>query len=171
MKKFLIGLFISGNVLAAALPNQIPTTDFAFALDRQFSPAQAFKQLLGTRTLRAHTTGYGTWDFALTGGANGTANLGLKLPAGAILRYVFFDVITAVAPAGTRISFGLLSATDIKGATAAGSWTGRVAATQTGAVANFLKATTSSTQIFATLSGSTATAGKIRVFADYVLSE
>lgn len=170
MKKFLIVMLVASGVYAAAPANTVPTSDFAFALDHQFSNAAAAKLSLGTRVYRSHTTAFGVLDIAAQSGANGDYTVGIQLPAKAILRQVFFDTITAVAPAGTSIAWKLLTSSDIKTATAAGSWTAQVAGIQTGAVAQFLK-TTSATDIKATLSGSTATAGKIRIFADYVVSE
>lgn len=169
MKKFLLAMLLGVSAFATAPASTIPTTDFKFAIDRWMGPT-AFNQSLGTRVYRSHTTGYGTWDFAVNGGANGAATVGLLMPAKAIVRQVFFDTITAVAPAGVSISWGMNSATDIKTAQAASVWTGQVAGIQTGAVAQFLKAT-AATNISATLSGSTATAGKIRIFVDYVVSE
>lgn len=169
MKKFLFALLMAGSAFGVNPASTIPTSDFAFSVNRWMGPT-AYNQSLGTRVFRAHTVGYGTLDFSKQSGANGDVTVGLLLPAKAILRRVFFDVVTAVSPVGTSIAFNLLTSEDIKAATAAASWSGQVTGIQDGTTTHMLK-TTSATNVVATLSGSTATAGKIRVFADYVVSE
>lgn len=170
MKKFLAALLVSTSVFAAAPVNDVVSTDDAFALNTQMGPA-ALQRSLGTQLLHSHTTAYGVLDCSKQACAiGGTYNVGILLPAKAILRQVVFNTVTAVAPSSVSVAWQLLSANDIKTATAASSWTGITAGIQTGAVANMLK-TTTATQVQAVISGSTATAGKIKVFADYVISE
>lgn len=173
MKKiFLSALLLLGTVsaLATAPANTVMTSDNAFQIDRWMGPV-ALANSLGSRLYRAHTVAYGTLDCKAQSCAAGDLTLGMLLPAKSIVLQVFFDVITAVTPSGTSIAFKLLTSADVKGVTAAGSWTSQVAGIQDGTVTHMLKVGTSATNLKATISGSTATAGKIRVFADYIVSE
>ena len=64
------------------------------------------------------------WDFAVNGGAVGTANLDLLLPAGAIVTGGFIHVLEAVTTSASgTLSVGLNTTTDLLAATAAGSLT------------------------------------------------
>jgi hypothetical protein len=64
------------------------------------------------------------WDFAVHGGAVGTANLDLVLPANAIIVRAYAHVLTAITTSASgTLSFGLNSTTDLLAATAAGSLT------------------------------------------------
>ncbi len=95
----------------------------------------------------------------------------MQLPAKSIIRRVFFDTVTAIAPSGTSLAWQYLSAGDLKGTTAAGSWTGRMDGIPDGTAAAMLKGGSSAADVKVVLSGSTATAGKVRIFVDYVVSE
>lgn len=171
MKKFLFAtlMILSTNTAFGVLTgtaNTVPGTDFAYALDRQFSPAQAFKQSLGTRVLHAHSVAYGTWSAALGGTSGKSYLVGITLPTKSIIRKVFTDPITNPL---TNVSFGVSTAGDLKSVTS--TWTGLADGTPDGTAANMVKVTSPSNQIFASITGSTATSGKIRIFVDYVLSE
>jgi hypothetical protein len=67
---------------------------------------------------------YQIWDFAVNGGAVGTANLDVLLPEGAIVTGGFIHVLTAVTTSASgTLSFGLNTNVDLLAATAAGSLT------------------------------------------------
>jgi hypothetical protein len=64
------------------------------------------------------------WDFAVHGGAVGTVELDLLIPANAIITKAYAHVLTAVTTSASgTLSFGLNSTTDLLAATAAGSLT------------------------------------------------
>lgn len=168
---FALLMLVTSAAFGAAVPNGIPTaTGFAFSIDKYMGPT-AYNQTLGTRVYRAHTTGFGIWDFAVQGGAPATYTVGVQLPPKAIIRKVFFDTVTGVTPTGTSLAWQYLNAGDLKTTTAAASWTGRQDGIPDGTAANMLKGSTTATDVKVVLSGSTATAGKVRIFVDYVVSE
>jgi len=172
MRALLLSLIGASTLFAASAPvNQVPSAADEFALNRQFSPAQAQKRSLGTKLRQAHNIAVGTWDYSVSGyDSNGDKSVGISLPSGAIIKKAYFDVVTQPTPSGVSIAIKAQSAGDLKTTTAASSWTGRVDGALDGAVANFIKLTADRV-VYATLSGSTATAGKIKVFVEYILSE
>lgn len=171
MRKILVtlALFV-GTAFAAAPASEVPTAATAFQLDRWLGPA-AFNNKLGTKLRQAHNTAVGVYDFAnFNTGVNGSYGVGITLPDNAIIRRAFFDVITAPQPANLKIEFTAQTTGDLKASTAAGSWTGIVDGELNDSIAEYVKLTADRT-VVATLLDSTATAGKIKVYIDYVLSE
>lgn len=128
--------------------------------------------VVGTKLKQAHNTAVGILDYSLVGGAIGDLAVGITLPNKAIVRKAFFDVITQPTAGGAAtVAFKVQSGGDLKTATAISSWTvGRVDGALDGAVANFIKLTAART-VYATVAASALTAGKIKVFVDYVVSE
>lgn len=174
MKNFVAlfaALLIGNAALAAAPSSQVPTTSQEYQWNRFLGPT-ALATLLGTKLKQAHTTAVGILDYSLVGGAVGDLSTGITLPNKAIVRKCFFDVLTQPTSGGSAtIAFKVQSAGDLKTATAIASWTvGRVDGALDGAVANFIKLTAERT-IYATVATAALTAGKIKVFCDYVVSE
>ena len=117
------------------------------------------------------------YDYAVDGGAIGSINLGAIIPDKAIITRTFYDVITTFTTAGAdagTIALTSEGAGDIKAAIAvsdAGNpWdAGRHDGIQAGAVANFIK-TTAARQLVLTIAGQVVTAGKLVLFAEYIVS-
>lgn len=137
-----------------------------FDLDRA-SGTIFLKHRVGTRLVEAHNTAYGQYDFSKQGGAIGSYDSGIHLPNGAIIREVFFDVITAgtTSLSGT-VSFDANSTGDLKAALAAASWTGKVAGIPVYTAASMVKLTAARTLLFSIATGA-LTAGKINAYVDY----
>lgn len=160
-------LFAASVSFGAAQQSIVPTANAAYELNRTSSAAHKYSA--GSVLKEAHNTAVGVWDYSLTGGVAGAYSTGITLPAKSIIRKVFFDVVTSPTSAGGTIAFHAVSANDLKTATASASWTDRVDGALDGAVANFIKITSAKT-VYATLV-STYSAGKIKVFVDYTVSE
>lgn len=119
----------------------------------------------------------GEYDFSVSGGTAGTISLldeageAVKLPDNAIVTNAFIDVITQPTSSGTpSISVGLVSTTDIKGATAIASFTGLIDGVPDNTAANMIK-TTSEQTLDMTITGPDLTAGKFFVLVDYIVTE
>lgn len=146
----------------------VPTAIGAFEMTR--SPqGSAYKNQLGYVLREAHGVAVGVWDYARTGGAAGDHAVGIDLPAKAIVKKVFFDVVTTPVGVSSTIAFKVSGAGDLKTATATGTWTGMVDGALDGAVANFIKLSTAKS-VYATIA-SAYSAGKIKVFVSYSVSE
>jgi hypothetical protein len=173
MKKFFAlftALFVGSAAFATAPSSQVPTTSQVYQWNRFMGPV-AFSTELGTKLQQMHRTAVGTLDFSLVGGAVGDLAVGITLPIKAIVRRVFFDVVTPPTSGGSAtIAFKVQSAGDLKAALAIASWTGIVAGIPDGTTATMIKAT-AERQVYATVATAALTAGKIKVFVDYVVSE
>lgn len=146
----------------------IPGPQAQWSFDHQMNTV-GLTHLLGTRLLEAHSVAYGAYDFAKQGGATGTYDSGITLPKGAVIREVFFDVITAgTTSASGTMSFGANTTTDLKAALAAASWTGIVAGIPVFTAATMVK-TTAVRNLVWTIATGAFTAGKVNVYVDYVL--
>jgi hypothetical protein len=106
-----------------------------------------------------------------SGGAAGDHKVGILLQNKSIVRKVWYDVVTAPVGVGSTIAFKMNNAGDLKTATATASWTSRVDGALDGAVANFLKCSTAAGCNLVATVASAYSAGKIKVFVDYVVSE
>lgn len=175
MKKFIALFLFLASALAGAtnfpalhgvlLP---PGPDALYGLNQQ-AGAIFLRHKLGTRVVEGHTTAYGAYDFSKQGGAIGSYDSGIHLPNGAVIRQVFFDVITAgTTSASGTVSFDANSTGDLKAALAAASWTGEVAGIPVGSAATMVKLTAARTLYFSIATGA-LTAGKINAYVDYVL--
>lgn len=120
----------------------------------------------------------GEYDFAVDGGATGTillrdVNTGqrIELPVGAIVTKSFIDVQTpcTTSDAGTVAITTGQTAADILAATPAASVTGIIAGVSTGSAAN-MKKISSTAKNPAVVIANNLTAGKFRVYMEYVLS-
>lgn len=179
MKSFLIAiLMLSSTAFGIAPTNNVPTSSDAFALDRGMGPT-AFIRRLGTKLLQAHSVAYGTYDIGTSstqqsGAANASYNVGIDLPVGAIIRNVWLRQVTAFSPAvGASVGLGINTVGDLKAAASSAAWTGTMAGVPDNTTTNSIVVTTGSTQIFVSVgagAGSTLTAGKVKVFVDYVVT-
>jgi hypothetical protein len=166
-------LLCSVFLLGVAPTNQVPSSSDAYKLDHWMGKP-AFDIRLGTKLRESHKVATGVWDFALVGGTAGatTLDVGIKLPDNAIIRNAVFETITSVTTGGTtEVCFQTgESACDLEPWTDSGSWSGYTQGTPDDDIANYVKLT-AARDIKAAISGSNATAGKIRVYLDYILSE
>lgn len=140
------------------------------------SPGAMLKHQLGTRavsqTIRIAKAKY---DFAVQGGAVGTGNLvgengqPVVLPNKAVIVDCLIDVLTqgATSASGT-LALTSNGAGDLKGATAAASYTGRVACVPVGTAATAIKLTADRTLTYTIATGA-LTNGKLWVYVYYIL--
>lgn len=121
----------------------------------------------------------GTYDFARDGGAIGSISLKdsitgmpISLPAGAIVTKSYIDVETpcTTSASGTLALSTGQTAADILGATAAASVTGILAGVSVGTAATMKKISSSAKTPVAVIATGALTAGKLRVFMEFVVS-
>lgn len=170
MLKIVLSLLILPIIAMATI-----TADQEFALNRMNSVAK--KHSLGTLLQRNVNVVVGKYSYAVQGGSS-AADINLltdltdthstiSLPSGAIIRRVWFDVVTA--PSGASLAFTIQSAGDAKAALAAGSWSGQVEGIPLGTTATMIKLTAARVPKL-TLTG-TGTAGKVNEYIEYVLGD
>lgn len=119
-----------------------------------------------------------TYDFAVDGGAIGAIGLGAWVPDNAIIVDSMIDVITTLTTAGAdagTIAVSVEAANDIVAAIAVSDvsnpWdAGLQAGIPVGTVATAIK-TTAKREITATIAVQAVTAGKFKVYLQYLLSE
>lgn len=113
-----------------------------------------------------------TYDFSVNGGASvADIGLGSSLPSKAIITRSYIDVVTAPVGPGATVAFKTESAGDVLAATAITSLgVGRVEGVSTGTAAT-MKKTTAARGVVMNVANSSLTAGKIRVYIQYVMSE
>ena len=113
-----------------------------------------------------------TYDFSTMGGATGSSiHLGQSLPSGAVITKSFIDVITA--PAGTGASLVVSTGEaygDVKALTEIPDFTGSLDGVSTGA-ASLFKPVTAERGIYVDVIQANLTAGKFKVYLQYVMSE
>jgi len=117
-----------------------------------------------------HTARF-TWDFDEHAGAIGTASLGVKLPANAIIRQNFFHSETTPVSAGAgTMAFSCEDANNLFSAAAITGWTAgtfQAGAASDGAVGNMVDDIAAECEITATIASAVYTAGKVVGFVDY----
>lgn len=172
--KILIAMLLGCTSAFAAAPvSNVPTAASTYDLNR--TTAAAYKHSLGTKVKEAHTTAVGVYNFSATGGAVGTHSVGITLPAKAIIRNVFTDEVTNVTTSASgTLSFVVIpgngSTTVLKSDLAAASWSGIQAGVPDNTVSKMIKPTAASS-VLALIKTGALTAGKVKVFVDYVISE
>lgn len=172
--KFLIALALtlSAVIFGATLEKSVvPTANMEYQLNKQWGPLP-FKYSLGKVLKQSHNTAVGVLDFA-RGTLSGSVDTGITLPSKAIIRNSFIDVITQPTSGGaTEIGFTAQTAFDLYGRTAKASLTTGIkdGVVEDGTEAGYIKLTAART-VYAVVSGSALTAGKIKIFVDYVVSE
>lgn len=175
--KILLTLALLASAAGHAATPTIPTAAFQTAINKYLTPANALKYSLGTVIRQSHRA-ICQYSFAIQGGATTTVNLkqldgvsNCTLPTKAIIWDGLIDTVTAITSVGSpTIAIGANTTTDLKGATASASYSGVTAIVPVGTAATAVKLTAERT-ITATIAASAVSAGKFRVFLDYVLSE
>jgi hypothetical protein len=164
MRLFLLLALVSVNAFASPASSFVSSGDAEY-LNRMHSAAAKAK--LGTK-LRQHGVAVAVYDYSKDGGAVGTLSLPVKLPLGAIITDVKFDVASTVSSLGSAtIAFGANTTTDLKGATAFASWTGIVAGVPVGSAATAVKLT-NDRAVTMTIATAALTSGKINALVEYV---
>ena len=152
--------------------SKVPTANTEFLLNKQMG-AVGLKTHLGTVIRQAHNTAVGEWDFTKQGGGPGAISIGVTLPNNAIIRNVIADVIIAPTSAGaTELNLTAQSAADLmarvpKGSLSIGKYQGLP---DFATIGDQIKLTGQAV-VSVHLTGEVATAGKIKYFIDYVVSE
>lgn len=122
-------------------------------------------------------TAMATYDFEEHGGAISAIGLGVTIPDNAVIIRAWYDVLTTCITAGAdagSLAISVEGADDIVAATtvvAGGNvWdAGLHEAIPTGTIANSVK-TTGAKEVIATIAVQAFTAGKLRVFFEYVVT-
>lgn len=183
MRKYFESLYLALILLALGASNvwALSASDVGNAEHKlnQASAQAMVETQLGTTLFREqiHTL-KATYDFAKQGGAVSAIQLlgpdgkAAVLPKGAIVRDCLIDVLTApTSGGGATIALGTgQAATDLKAATAIGSYTGLVTCVPVGTAATAIKLTADRTPT-ATIATAALTAGKINVLIHYELSD
>lgn len=173
-----LALFMALVATASTPVNVVPTAAMEFDVNRNLGPV-GYKYSLGKVIRQGHNTAVGVFDVTQQGygvAATSTSyDTGIHLPTKAIIRRVLFDVVTApvLTLGSVQIGFTSNAALDLKALTALGTWTGELDGIPQGTTSNNVKLTAART-VYAVISSSsvgTLTAGKIKVFVDYVVSE
>lgn len=174
----MLGMFIAVVASASTPVNVVPTASFEFDVNRNMGPV-GYKYTLGKVIRQSHNTAVGVFDVAQQGpgvAATSTSyDTGIHLPSKAVIRFVFFDTATALTNTLGRVQVGFQaeSSVDLKTLTTYSTWSGRQAGVPDGTVGTMVK-TTAARTVYAVVSSSsvgTLTAGKIKIFVDYVVSE
>lgn len=181
MKKILLAFLITAGAFGAI------SADKQYKLNQYLGSVGSQTQL-GTLIAEGGQTGYSrdghqsaqlliaTYDFAVNGGASGASiHLGVSLPSKAIIRRTYLDTVTPVASSGASIEISALNRGDIKNPFLASIL--NVADQQTDGYSTgtvgLMKKITSATPrgIFFGINAGTITAGKVKIFIEYVVSQ
>jgi hypothetical protein len=144
------------------------TTEEKFLLDRM--NAVAGKVGLGTLLNKCKNIVKVTYDVAVNGGAVGSILLGTKIPSGAIVTRVFYQIKTAFTSTGNNgtLALSLQSAGDVLAAVDADTLSGIGSGIQDDAVANML-ALTAERELTAVVATNALLTGKVDIFVEYVV--
>jgi len=142
-----------------------------------FSEKPTGQVLLIPRERRQETTGNsGLYDFSVDGGAQGSITLG-RIPDNASITLAKYEILSAFTSDGAAtVAFGVKTndATGIKGATAFNHGDYAVGfhdAVPDGTATNFTAKTTAERKIIMTIATADLTAGKVRVWWDYIIGD
>ena len=127
----------------------------------------------GADGLNAKRIARATWDFAVEGGTKDTdIGLGVTIPDNAQVLRTWYEVITGMTSSGGNgtISFGVEAAGDILAPVDADTKSGLNDGIQDGTAANAVK-TTAAKELIARIGTEDLTAGKVILFAEYVVTE
>lgn len=154
------------------------TGEEEFALNRLSGVAK--KYALGTLLAKNLNMVVGKYSYAVQGGAVGSINLlrdlndtssTVIIPSGSIVKQAYIDVLTTPTTSlGGSLAVQIQSNSDIKGNTAAASFTGLMAGTPVGSAATMIKLTAARTLHMGIASGA-LTAGKFNVYVEYALGD
>lgn len=173
MKAIILSLLLGCVTTFAATPvSKVPTAAAEFDLNR--ANAASYKHNAGTVLRQAHTTAVGVWDYSQQGGTVGNHAVGISLPANAIIRNVFTDEVTNVTTSASGgLDFILAGASvghELTLNRAASAWAAQQAGKPDGTVTNMVNPTVA-TSVLARITTGALTAGKVKIFVDYVVSE
>ncbi len=176
MKKFLVLATVALFATSAFAVNN-DTSPFQPEVIQRFKKDEA---TLATNTSQIATLQGGLpqiavadYDFAVNGGAISTINLGVTLPAKALVKQVWFYVVTTPTSGGTpgvtlfcEDAGNLLASTDVT------TWsTGNIkAGAATGTAATMVAAIAAQCNISLGIATATLTAGKFRAYIEYTLT-
>lgn len=110
------------------------------------------------------------WDFSVDGGAVGTFDLGVDLPAGAIVTSVVCDALTAATSGGSMTAQLKAGATALTDATAKASLTGVATQALASSATAIKPSDTATSRLSLALATAAATAGKLMYTVTYVVS-
>lgn len=177
MKKVLIAAGIVSMIAIGAI-----STDKKYKLNHYMGKT-AEEVALGTLVQQGGTTDLAqdgveplkmvvaTYDFSVSGGSSAASiDLGQLLPSGAVVRRSFLDVITQPVGSGASVRITSEASGDILASSAVSGLTiGRTDGVSTGSVAN-MKKMTASRELYLEVFNHDLTAGKFRVYVEYVMS-
>lgn len=176
MKKFLLMFLVTGIAFGAI------STDKKYKLNN-FMGAVGRQVALGTLVDEGGTWNLskdgvsplkvvqGTYDFSTKGGTSVVdIDLGVSLPDNAVLVRSYIDVITQPVGTSAQVKLTLESSGDVLDATSVASLTGIVEGVSTGSAAN-MKKMSNNRDLIMNITGNALTAGKFKVYLEYVMSE
>ena len=138
----------------------------------EIGPSKRDQAVLNEGGVRCESVLY---DFSNDAGAVGTIDFGRKLPAGAIVTDIYFDVLTAVTSGGladfklTAGATDLMDATDFDDATDGIDGTGLVKLSALASSAAAIKISAEA-ELQLDIVTAALTAGKVRFFVKYLLA-
>lgn len=177
MTKFLLLLLVSANLFGAI------STDKKYKLN-QYMGAVGSQVQLGTLIDEGGQKGLakdghqsvqllvGTYDFTVQGGASATSlHLGVSLPSKAIITRSYIDTVTALAGTGATVAVSTGEAYEnIKAQTAIASYADQIDGVSSGAASAFKKQT-AERGVYVDVKNTALTAGKFKVYIQYVMSQ
>lgn len=188
MKLLLLCLIFSGLAFAAPSPfhpYEKVKFDALDAADTTNTAAIAANTLITAKTsdltalasadgIGAKRVARATWDFAVDGGAVSAIDLGVTIPAKALINFAYFYTVTQVTDAGTGT--GALHCEDADNLYAAADVTGNAAkvvvlGVPQNSAATMVKDIAASCNLTWTIAGTPATAGKLIFFVEYTIVE
>lgn len=177
------------NFLSIFLVLLLSVTSFAhttaeqeYALNR--INGTTIKHGLGTRIRENVQTAIGKYSYAVQGGSSAASIYLLKdllstnstnrltIPDNAVIKQVYIDVLTNLGGASANVLLNLQGSGDLKGSTAATSFTTTsvIAGTPINTAATMIKLT-ADRQPYITLTGGDLSAGIMNVYIDYVIGD
>lgn len=178
MKKFLLTLLATGYAFGAI------SADKVYKLNQYMGPI-AVQTKLGTLIdqggsydlskdgISPMKVAQATYDFAVSGGAStADIDLGVTLPAKAIIRRSWLDILTQPVGSGSSVAIYVVNAGNILATESVSTLTvGQHEGVSTGTTANMKKIATAG-NVKVTISGNNGlTAGKIKAYIEYVVSQ
>lgn len=152
---------------------QYPTAQATEKVLSESNSATVDNKTYGKNSMVAHQM-RGVYDYSISGGATGASITLMTLPAKAIIKNAYLDIVTqpvALSGDSTTISIGAASTGDIKAAqTVIGMTTGQGTVQNLGASGSSIKLN-AATDVTAVIGAGGLSAGKFVLFLDYNISE
>lgn len=181
MTKFFLGLVLALTTMCEVSFAQ--STPFQPEVDKRFKAIEADVTTLEALPSSASYTADGisavrvaraTYDVAVNGGGTGAHGLLVSLPAKALVKQVWFQIITQFSDSGSGTvalscedAGNLYVAADVTGITAGTTTTG----VATGSAATMVDGIAAACEITATVATAAQATGKMIVFVEYVVIE